>query len=80
MAARSFDVVILGGGNAGMGVTVATRDAGLTVAMASLALLPHQSQESTADDDDVTGAGADVLRGASWWNRSPVRTRFRISS
>ncbi len=33
MAARDFDVVILGGGNAGMGVTVATREAGLTVAM-----------------------------------------------
>ena len=33
MAARSFDVVILGGGNAGMGVTVATREAGLKVAM-----------------------------------------------
>jgi glutathione reductase (NADPH) len=31
--ARSFDVVILGGGNAGMGVTVATREAGLAVAM-----------------------------------------------
>ena len=30
---RSFDVVILGGGNAGMGVTVATREAGRTVAM-----------------------------------------------
>jgi glutathione reductase (NADPH) len=33
MPARSFDVVILGGGNAGMGVTVATREAGLSVAM-----------------------------------------------
>jgi glutathione reductase (NADPH) len=33
MPGRSFDVVILGGGNAGMGVTVATREAGLTVAM-----------------------------------------------
>jgi glutathione reductase (NADPH) len=33
MATRSFDVVILGGGNAGMGVTVATREAGLRVAM-----------------------------------------------
>jgi len=33
MPTRSFDVVILGGGNAGMGVTVATREAGLTVAM-----------------------------------------------
>jgi glutathione reductase (NADPH) len=33
MATRSFDVVILGGGNAGMGVTVATREAGLNVAM-----------------------------------------------
>src|SRR5258708_17142546 len=33
MPTRSFDVVILGGGNAGMGVTVATREAGRTVAM-----------------------------------------------
>jgi glutathione reductase (NADPH) len=33
MPTRSFDVVILGGGNAGMGVTVATREAGLNVAM-----------------------------------------------
>jgi glutathione reductase (NADPH) len=32
MPTRSFDVVILGGGNAGMGVTVATREAGLKVA------------------------------------------------
>ena len=31
--ARSFDVLIIGGGNAGMGVTVATREAGLSVAM-----------------------------------------------
>jgi succinate dehydrogenase/fumarate reductase flavoprotein subunit len=28
MPTRSFDVVILGGGNAGMGVTVATREGG----------------------------------------------------
>jgi glutathione reductase (NADPH) len=33
MATRGFDVVILGGGNAGMGVTVASREAGLKVAM-----------------------------------------------
>src|SRR5205807_9487721 len=33
MPTRRFDVVILGGGNAGMGVTVATREAGLKVAM-----------------------------------------------
>jgi glutathione reductase (NADPH) len=33
MPTRSLDVVILGGGNAGMGVTVATREAGLKVAM-----------------------------------------------
>ena len=33
MPTRHFDVVILGGGNAGMGVTVATREAGLKVAM-----------------------------------------------
>src|SRR5882672_5267841 len=33
MPTRRFDVVILGGGNAGMGVTVATREAGLSVAM-----------------------------------------------
>jgi glutathione reductase (NADPH) len=39
MARRSFDVVILGGGNAGMGVTVATREAGLKVAMVEPDLL-----------------------------------------
>src|SRR5215470_16026180 len=33
MPTRSVDVVILGGGNAAMGVTVATREAGLQVAM-----------------------------------------------
>jgi glutathione reductase (NADPH) len=33
MATRSFDVVIVGGGNAGMSVTTATREAGLAVAM-----------------------------------------------
>ena len=33
MPTRSVDVVIIGGGNAGMGVTVATREAGLRVAM-----------------------------------------------
>lgn len=33
MANESYDVVILGGGNAGMGVTVPTREAGLSVAM-----------------------------------------------
>ncbi len=39
MATRSLDVVILGGGNAGMGVTVATREAGLKVAMIEPGLL-----------------------------------------
>lgn len=33
MTSEKFDVVILGGGNAGMGVTVPTRAAGLSVAM-----------------------------------------------
>lgn len=33
MATETYDVVILGGGNAGLGVTVPTRAAGLTVAM-----------------------------------------------
>jgi glutathione reductase (NADPH) len=33
MPTRSVDVVIIGGGNAGMGVTVATREAGLQVIM-----------------------------------------------
>jgi glutathione reductase (NADPH) len=33
MSAEKYDVVILGGGNAGMGVTVPTRAAGLSVAM-----------------------------------------------
>src|ERR1700746_1164346 len=39
MPARNFDVVVLGGGNAGMGVTVATREAGLRVAMIEKDLL-----------------------------------------
>lgn len=33
MNTEKYDAVILGGGNAGMGVTVATRAAGLSVAM-----------------------------------------------
>ena len=33
MSSPSFDVVIIGGGNAGLGVTVATRKAGLSVAL-----------------------------------------------
>jgi glutathione reductase (NADPH) len=33
MMRKKYDVVILGGGNAGMGVTVPTREAGLSVAM-----------------------------------------------
>src|SRR5438874_6787846 len=33
MPAEKYDVVILGGGNAGMGVTVPTRAAGMSVAM-----------------------------------------------
>lgn len=33
MANRKFDVLIIGGGNAGMGVTLPTREAGLSVAM-----------------------------------------------
>ena len=33
MASDSFDVLILGGGNAGFGVTVPTRKAGLKIAM-----------------------------------------------
>src|SRR3954447_10345767 len=33
MPTRKFDVVVIGGGNAGMGVTVPTRKAGLSVAV-----------------------------------------------
>ena len=33
MSSDRYDVVILGGGNAGMGVTVPTREAGLSVAI-----------------------------------------------
>jgi glutathione reductase (NADPH) len=33
MASDSYDVLILGGGNAGFGVTVPTREAGLKVAL-----------------------------------------------
>src|SRR5215470_13067466 len=39
MASERYDVVILGGGNAAMGATVATREAGLSVAMIEKDLL-----------------------------------------
>ena len=48
MATRSLDVVILGGGNAGMGVTVATREAGLKVAMIEPDLLVWDCWEDGA--------------------------------
>ena len=63
MPTRSFDVVILGGGNAGMGVTVATREAGLNVAMIEPDLLggtcpnrgcmPKKVLVAAAQDHDV---------------------------
>ena len=39
MASREFDVVILGGGNAGIGVTGPLRRAGMSVAMVEARLL-----------------------------------------
>jgi pyruvate/2-oxoglutarate dehydrogenase complex dihydrolipoamide dehydrogenase (E3) component len=56
MATRSLDVVILGGGNAGMGVTVATREAGLKVAMIDApqrALSREQLLQATRVHEDI---------------------------
>ena len=57
MPTRSFDVVILGGGNAGMGVTVATREAGLEVVMLEPDLLGGTCPNRGA------AMGFDIFRG-----------------
>src|SRR6266853_1088625 len=61
MAARSFDVVILGGGNAGMGATVATREAGLKVAMIEPDLLGGTCPNRGCMPKKVLVAAAHVL-------------------
>lgn len=62
---EKYDVVIPGGGNAGMGVTVATRAAGLSVAMVE------------ARDLGGTCPIAAALRRRCW-SRQPTRsTRSR---
>ncbi len=61
MPTRSFDVVILGGGNAGMGVTVATREAGLTVAMIEPDLLGGTCPNRGCMPKKVLVAAAHVL-------------------
>src|ERR1700732_36973 len=61
MPTRSFDVVILGGGNAGMGVTVATREAGLTVAMIEPHLLGGTSPNRGCMPKKVLVAAAHAL-------------------
>jgi glutathione reductase (NADPH) len=62
MATRSFDVVILGGGNAGMGVTVATRDAGLKIAMLEPDLLGGTCPNRGCMPKKVLVAAAHALR------------------
>jgi glutathione reductase (NADPH) len=61
MPSRSFDVVILGGGNAGMGVTVATREAGLKVAMVEPDLLGGTCPNRGCMPKKVLAAAAHAL-------------------
>src|ERR1700757_2783287 len=61
MATRGFDVVILGGGNAGMGVTVATREAGLSVIMIEPDLLGGTCPNRGCMPKKVLVAAADAL-------------------
>jgi len=61
MPTRGFDVVILGGGNAGMGATVATREAGLTVAMIEPDLLGGTCPNRGCMPKKVLVAAAHVL-------------------
>src|ERR1700720_2129131 len=61
MPTRSFDVVILGGGNAGMGATVAIREAGLTVAMIEPDLLGGTCPNRGCMPKKVLVAAAHVL-------------------
>src|ERR1700745_1529739 len=61
MAARSFDVVVLGGGNAGMGATGATREAGLKVAMLEPDLLGGTCPNRGCMPKKVTVAAAHAL-------------------
>jgi glutathione reductase (NADPH) len=63
MAARSFDVVIIGGGNAGMGVTVATRETGLKVAMIEPDLLGGTCPNRGCMPKKVLVAAAHALDG-----------------
>lgn len=61
MATRNLDVVILGGGNAGMGVTVATREAGLNVAMLEPDLLGGTCPNRSCMPKKVLVAAAHAL-------------------
>src|SRR5205823_4427484 len=61
MPTHSFDVVIIGGGNAGMGVTVATREAGLKVAMIEPDLLGGTCPNRGCMPKKVLGAAAHAL-------------------
>jgi pyruvate/2-oxoglutarate dehydrogenase complex dihydrolipoamide dehydrogenase (E3) component len=68
---KSFDVVILGGGNAGMGVTVATREAGLAVAMIEPDLLGGTCPNRSCMPKKVLVAAAHVLDEIA---RAPARS------
>ena len=61
--ADKYDVLILGGGNAGMGVTVPTRAAGLSVAMVEADLLGGTCPIAAA------------RRKRCWWPRAMPCTR-----
>ena len=58
---EKYDVVILGGGNAGMGVTVATRAAGLSVAMIEVRDLGGTCPNRGCTPKKVLVAAAHVL-------------------
>ena len=61
MANQTFDVVIIGGGNGGMGVTVPTRHAGLKVAMLEPAQLGGTCSNRGCTPKKVLVAAAHAL-------------------
>jgi glutathione reductase (NADPH) len=62
MNAQHFGVVILGGGNAGMGVTIPTRKAGLSVAMVEPWDLGGTCPNRGCSPKKVLVAAADALQ------------------
>jgi pyruvate/2-oxoglutarate dehydrogenase complex dihydrolipoamide dehydrogenase (E3) component len=77
---RSFDVVILGGGNAGMGVTVATRETGLKVAMLEPDLLGGTCPNRGRMPKKVLVAAAHALDEIGVPKRTTSRSASRAST